>query len=69
MSPILNVPHKFNLFGLKAHQSFVGCNRCWFRYAPEQAVNSEARCPSCYGNSMGTYLVTEEDLKNLQRRR
>jgi hypothetical protein len=54
-----NIKHKFNLKGLKIEDSFLGCNKCWFRHELHTGV--KPICPEC-GNRMNLYYVTEKDM-------
>ncbi len=56
-----DVEHKFNLTGLKEGDSFLGCEHCWFQYAPH--VVGYPRCPQCHREPMFEFFVTREDLE------
>jgi hypothetical protein len=60
MNTLKNVPHKFDLTGLKAGQSFLGCPHCWFRINPGEAMKPV--CPHCR-EQMLIYDVTPQDVK------
>jgi hypothetical protein len=54
-----SVPHSFNLKGLKARESFLGCPKCWFRYDPGTAAKPV--CPECR-SGMRIYDMTPADV-------
>lgn len=58
MSPKKNVPHKFDLKGLKIGDDFLGCPNCWFRY--NAGAVALPACPECR-TEMDIYTVTKED--------
>lgn len=60
MCPQRNIPHEFDLTGLKAKETFLGCPTCWFRLDPGQFAKPV--CRVC-GGKMLIYDVTPEDVK------
>ena len=54
-----NVPHKFELSGLKPGQCFLGCGDCWYRLDPDEM--SGRKCPEC-GGTMKLFHVTAVDV-------
>lgn len=59
MIPDENIPHAFDVAGLKEGDSFLGCSNCWFRLDPQTAAKPE--CPEC-GTPMRIYNVTAQDI-------
>lgn len=58
-----NIEHHFDLEGLKLGDTFLGCNKCWFRLDPHTAAN--LICPYCKDkNRMSLFNVTEDDFKS-----
>lgn len=55
----VNIPHAFDVAGLKEGESFLGCPNCWFRLNPQTAAKPV--CPEC-GTSMRIYDVTAQDI-------
>lgn len=51
--------HKFDLTGMAAGDSFLGCPNCWFRHDPGTAARRD--CPVC-GCGMKIYNVTPTDI-------
>jgi hypothetical protein len=59
MRPQQNIPHKFNLSGLKAGDSFLGCPSCWFRL--DAGCAAKPICRECR-SEMRIYDVTPADV-------
>ena len=57
-----DVKHNFNLKGLKINDTFLGCNKCWFRFAPHTGVKTI--CPKCQ-NKMSLFTITEKDINEV----
>lgn len=55
-----NIPHSFDLRGLKAGDTFLGCPKCWFRL--EAGVAANPVCPQCRAKML-IYDVTPEDVQ------
>lgn len=58
VSPVKNVPHRFDLKSLKIGDDFLGCPNCWFRYDP--VIVGKPVCPECR-KEMNIYTVTRDD--------
>ncbi len=54
-----NIKHNFNLKGLFIGDSFLGCNKCWFRYGPH--TGAKLQCPKCKNPKMSLFNITEKD--------
>jgi hypothetical protein len=54
-----NIPHKFDLSGMKPGDKFLGCMDCNIQYDKNSAAKPE--CFNC-GGYMQIYYVTQDDV-------
>ncbi len=52
-----NVPHNFNLAGMKVGDWFLGCPSCWNQYPPKAAGATRCHC----GGTMLIYDIKPEN--------
>jgi hypothetical protein len=58
-----NIKHEFNLKGFKVGDTFVGCTKCWYQFAPEP---QSLYCNQCNcGETFKILTVTIDDIKDL----
>jgi hypothetical protein len=55
--------HCFDLRGMKAGNSFMGCKRCWWH--SDGAVAMVNQCPNCGARNLLMFTVNEDDVQSI----